>query len=215
MDVFLPAALIVLQVAFIDLVLAGDNAIVVGMAAAGLPPAQRGKAIAVGIAAATLLRICFALAATALLNIIGLSLAGGLLLIWVCWRMWREMREAAPAGGPGFGASMRGPSTLGEAGHPASKTLRQAVAQIVVADVSMSLDNVLAVAGAVQGHPILLGIGLILSVAFMGLAATLVARVLARWHWINYLGLLIILSVALGMIYRGSLETVGSLAAWR
>jgi YjbE family integral membrane protein len=193
-----------LQVIMIDLVLAGDNAIVIGLAAAGLPREQRGKAILIGILAATVLRIAFAAVTTQLLQIIGLLLAGGILLLWVCWKMWRELRAQQ--------AEDEAVHTLDEAdgngGASASvkKTLAQAVWQIIVADVSMSLDNVLAVAGAARDHLTVLVIGLTLSIALMGLAASLIARLLQRYRWIAYVGLAVILYVALDMIYRGVLE---------
>jgi YjbE family integral membrane protein len=191
-----------LQVVMIDLVLAGDNAIVIGLAAAGLPAAQRGKVILIGIMAATVLRILFASITTQLLSIVGLLLAGGLLLLWVCWKMWRELRHGDAAAGPAPNEAIHAPARA-EAPH---KTFAQAAWQIVVADVSMSLDNVLAVAGAAREHPLVLVFGLGLSIALMGLAANLVARLLQRHRWIGYVGLAIILYVALDMIYRGGLE---------
>jgi YjbE family integral membrane protein len=182
-------------VLIIDLVLAGDNAIVVGLAAGGLPPEQRRIAIIVGVAAATVLRIAFALVTLDLLEIIGLTLAGGLLLLWVAWKMYRELsRKRAPrvADGP--------------APEPPRKTLAQAVTQIVVADLSMSLDNVIAVAGVAQTQsaPWVLVVGLVVSVALMGLAATAIARLLDRYFWIAWVGLAIITLVALRMIWEGS-----------
>ncbi len=204
------------QVIVIDLVLAGDNAIVVGMAAAGLPKEQRGKVIVIGIAAATILRIVFALATTQLLLIIGLTLAGGLLLLWVCWKFWRELmtqrrerlKEAAQARKELTRDERVELAEPQEAlpGAAPPKTMRQAIIQIVIADVSMSLDNVLAVAGAASEHTWVLVIGLVLSVALMGAAATIIAKVLKTYHWIAYVGLAIILWVALDMIYRGSVE---------
>jgi YjbE family integral membrane protein len=193
-----------LQVVMIDLVLAGDNAIVIGLAAAGLPAAQRGKVILVGIMAATVLRILFASITTQLLLIVGLLLAGGLLLLWVCWKMWRELRHGDAAASHASTEADRGEAALAEA--PRRKTFAQAAWQIVVADVSMSLDNVLAVAGAAREHPLVLVFGLGLSIALMGLAANLVARLLQRHRWIGYVGLAIIFYVALDMIYRGALE---------
>jgi YjbE family integral membrane protein len=183
-----------LQVVLIDLVLAGDNAVVIGLAAAGLPERQRGKAILIGIAAATLLRILFALATTQLMQIVGLLLAGGILLLWVCWKMWRELRASANETAAGHEA--------GDAQAP-RKTLLQATTQIIVADVSMSLDNVLAVAGAAREHPMVLVFGLILSIALMGAAATFIARLLQKHRWIAYVGLLVILYVAIDMTVRG------------
>jgi len=196
-----------LQVILIDLVLAGDNAIVIGLAAAGLPREQRSKAILVGIIAATLLRILFAGIATWLLAIIGLLLAGGLLLLWVCWKMWRELRT--PRDEHDAAASALSGNHANGSGQ---KTLRQAVLQIVVADISMSLDNVLAVAGAAREHPIVLVFGLGLSVALMGVAASFIARLLNSYRWIAYVGLAIILYVALKMIFDGAAEIHGAVA---
>ncbi|ANL28004.1 TerC family integral membrane protein [Rhizobium phaseoli] len=198
MDIFTAASLTaLLQVIAIDLVLAGDNAVVIGLAAAGLEATQRRKAIIVGILAATVLRILFASVAVYLLAIVGLLLAGGLLLLWVCWKMWRELRN---------GQSEEHLAETGE-GAP-KKTFLQAATQIVIADVSMSLDNVLAVAGAAREHPSVLVIGLGLSIALMGIAANLIARLLGRHRWIAYIGLLIILYVSLDMIYRGAVEVL-------
>jgi YjbE family integral membrane protein len=187
-----------LQVMAIDLVLAGDNAIVIGLAAAGLPAESRARAILVGIIAATVLRLAFAAVAIELLAIVGLLLAGGILLLWVCWKMWRELR------GPGAEeteAALR----AGDAQVP-RKTFTQAAWQIVVADVSMSLDNVLAVAGAAREHPAALVFGLGLSIVLMGFAASFIARLLNRHRWVAYVGLAIILYVAIDMIWRGFLE---------
>jgi YjbE family integral membrane protein len=196
------------QVIVIDLVLAGDNAVVIGLAAAGLPRDQRNKAILVGILAATVLRIAFATIATQLLQLLGLILIGGVLLLWVCWKMWRELRESDTTAEDGIdgtiGEGLDAGSPLGTA--PPRKTFLQAAGQIIVADVSMSLDNVLAVAGAAHDHPGVLVIGLVLSVALMGLAASFIARLLNRYRWIAYVGLAIILYVALHMIWRGFLE---------
>jgi YjbE family integral membrane protein len=203
------------QVIIIDLVLAGDNAIVVGMAAAGLPKEQRAKVILIGIAAATVLRILFALLTTQLLLIIGLTLAGGLLLLWVCWKFWRELmaqrRERLQEAKARKELTTDEESELAEPpealpGASPAKTMRQAIIQIVIADVSMSLDNVLAVAGAASEHTWVLIVGLVLSVGLMGAAATVIANLLKRYHWIAYVGLAIILWVALDMIYRGSME---------
>ena len=203
------------QVIIIDLVLAGDNAIVVGMAAAGLPKEQRAKVILIGIAAATVLRILFALVTTQLLLIIGLTLAGGLLLLWVCWKFWRELmaqrRERLREAKALKELTQDEESELAEPpealpGASPAKTMRQAIIQIVIADVSMSLDNVLAVAGAASEHTWVLIVGLVLSVGLMGAAATVIANLLKRYHWIAYVGLAIILWVALDMIYRGSME---------
>ena len=196
-EIFSQAAIAAfLQVIMIDLVLAGDNAVVIGLAAAGLPKERRARAILIGIIAATVLRILFASIAIELLAIVGLLLAGGVLLLWVCWKMWRELRgpnrhdtEAALAGG---------------SAHVPHKTFAQAAWQIVVADISMSLDNVLAVAGAARDHPVALVFGLGLSIVLMGVAASLVARLLNRHRWIAYVGLAIILYVACDMIWRGA-----------
>ena len=190
----------------IDLVLAGDNAIVIGLAAAGLPKEQRNKAILVGIAAATVLRIAFAIVAIQLLKVIGLVFVGGLLLLWVCWKMWRELSQSHAQGDAAESLEDKDLNRDGVIGGKRSKTFRQAAWQIVVADISMSLDNVLAVAGAAREHPYVLAAGLILSVALMGLAASFIARLLDRFTWIAYAGLAIILYVALDMIYRGSFE---------
>ena len=196
------------QVIMIDLVLAGDNAIVIGLAAAGLPQEQRTKAILIGIGAATALRIVFAGITTQLLRLVGLLLAGGLLLLWVCWKMWRELRasveqeqEAAEAL-TGYDINANG--TI--AAHIPRKTFVQAAGQIIVADVSMSLDNVLAVAGAAREHPVILIFGLALSIGLMGVAASFIARLLQNHRWIAYVGLAVILYVALEMIYRGAHE---------
>ncbi len=179
------------QVLLIDLVLAGDNAVVVGMAVAGLPDAQKSRAILIGIAAATVLRIGFALLALRLLAIIGLLFAGGLLLLWVAWRMYRELRGAR------HGA---------RSAEAPVKTLRQALVQIVLADVSMSLDNVLAVAGASREHPWVLVFGLTISVVLMGVAARLVAGLLERYRWIAWVGLLVVVYVALRLVWDGAHE---------
>ena len=194
-----------LQVIMIDLVLAGDNAIVIGLAAAGLPKEQRTKAIVIGIIAATVLRIVFAAATTQLLQIVGLLLAGGVLLLWVCWKMWRELRTSHEEEVQGEEALEN--ADLDQDGQIAGaaprKTLGQAALQIIIADVSMSLDNVLAVAGAAREHPEVLVFGLILSIALMGIAASFIARLLSKHRWIAYVGLAVILYVAIEMIYRG------------
>lgn len=192
------------QVVMIDLVLAGDNAIVIGLAAAGLPKDQRNKAILIGIIAATVLRIAFASVTVQLLQIIGLLLAGGVLLLWVCWKMWRELRTPSHD----FDEALAGQTINadGKIAGQSRKTLGQAIWQITLADVSMSLDNVLAVAGAAREHPYILIFGLALSIALMGFAANFIARLLQNHRWIAYVGLLIILYVALDMSYRGALE---------
>ena len=210
-----------ISVVIIDLVLAGDNAIVVGMAAAGLPTAMRQKAIVIGIAAAALLRIVFAVFATQLLGIIGLILAGGLLLLWVTWKLWRELHagghKARAMGAGGLAGKIARerhgqpvaplPGATGVAASP-TKTFRQALIQIVVADVSMSLDNVLAVAGTARHHVWVLVVGLALSVALMGAAATMIAGLLRRHPWISYLGLVLIAWVAAAMIWEGAWQVV-------
>jgi YjbE family integral membrane protein len=191
------------QVVMIDLVLAGDNAIVIGLAAAGLRDDQRKKAILAGILAATALRIGFAGITVQLLQIIGLLLAGGLLLLWVCWKMWRELQVSHQQTKP---QSLSAARAVTVDSAPPQKTLGQAIWQITLADVSMSLDNVLAVAGAAREHPMVLIFGLALSIALMGLAANFIARVLEKHRWVAYVGLLIILYVAVDMCYRGALE---------
>ncbi|WP_428535529.1 YjbE family putative metal transport protein [Rhodopila sp.] len=183
------------QVVMIDVALAGDNAVVVGVAAAGLPERQRRPAILLGIGAATVIRIALGAVAMRLLALIGLLLAGGVLLLWVCWKMFRELR--------------RPPRVAGEGND--SKTLRQAMAQIVLADISMSLDNVLGVAGAAHGRLWVLVVGLLISVGMMGLAAGLIARLLQRQRWIAWIGLLIVLYVALSMIWHGGHEVAGAI----
>ena len=195
-----------LQVMGIDLVLAGDNAIVIGLAAAGLPKEQRAKAILVGIAAATVMRIGFALITAQLLAVVGLLLAGGILLLWVCWKMWQELR----AGAHEFdieAVEALANEDLDAAGAVADdaphKTFAQAALQIVIADVSMSLDNVLAVVGAAKDHPTVLIVGLVLSIAMMGFAASYIAKLLHRYRWIAFVGLAIIVYVALKMMWHG------------
>ncbi len=201
-DWFIP----LMQVLFIDIVLAGDNAIVVGMAAAGLPAEQRRKAIFWGIIAATLMRIGFASITVQLLAITGLLLFGGLLLLWVCWKMFRELRA-------GHGEeSHEDKIAAAEAGAP-QKTLRQAITQILIADVSMSLDNVLAVAGAAKDHPYVLIIGLAISVVLMGVAASLIANLLTKHRWIAWVGLVIILYVSGNMIWHGTEEILAAMRA--
>jgi YjbE family integral membrane protein len=209
MDIFSAASLTaLLQVIAIDLVLAGDNAIVIGLAAAGLPAEQRKKAILIGVLAATVLRIGFAAVTVKLLAIVGLLLAGGILLLWVCWKMYRELRTSHADELEATEALSNSDlnSDKAVAGKTKRKTLDQAALQIVVADVSMSLDNVLAVAGAARDHFPVLVIGLVLSIALMGLAATFIAKLLHRHRWIAYVGLLIILYVAVDMVYRGAVE---------
>ncbi len=210
MEIFTPAGFAaLLQVIGIDLVLAGDNAVVIGLAAAGLPKEMRNRAILVGIIAATVLRIGFAAITTQLLAIVGLLLAGGILLLWVCWKMWRELRQGHDADEIAAQEALADSDINADgsvAGGQPRKTFGQAAWQIVVADVSMSLDNVLAVAGAARDHPTVLVIGLVLSIALMGLAASFIARLLSKHRWIAYVGLAIILYVAGDMIYRGWVE---------
>lgn len=200
-----------LQVVFVDIMLAGDNAIVVAMVVVGLPVEQRGRVLVVGIAAATLMRVLFALVTVQLLNVIGLSLAGGLLLLWVTWKFWRELKvrheenqAAEDIDDIVHGTPLRHPDAP-------RKTMRQAIIQVVAADVSMSLDNVLAVAGIAGEYQWVLVSGLVLSVAFMGLAATLIARLLARHHWIGFLGVAVILYVSLSMIWKGAIQIIGAM----
>jgi YjbE family integral membrane protein len=193
------------SVVVIDVVLAGDNAIVVGMAASGLPAEQRRRVIMLGIVVATGLRILLAYFATQLLAIIGLTLAGGALLLWVSWKMYRELRETRRAQRPATAAANNSPG--------ARKTPRQALVRIVLADVSMSLDNVLAVAGTARDHFWVLAFGLVLSVAMMGVASTYVARLLERHFWISWVGLGIITFVALRMIWDGSTEVIQQTSA--
>lgn len=178
--------IILAQILLIDLVLAGDNAIIIGLAVGRLPAAQRRKAILAGIAGATVIRVVFALVAVKLLAIIGLTLAGGVLLLWVVWKTAREMRH----------------TELHDESAP-PQTLRGAIWRIVIADISMSLDNVLGVAGAARGHPWLLAIGLLISIALMGVAASFIARVLQRYSWLAWVGIAIVFYVSLHMIWEG------------
>jgi YjbE family integral membrane protein len=206
-DLFTSEAVVAfIQVVAIDLVLAGDNAVVIGLAAAGLPTEQRTRAILIGIVGATALRIVFAGLTTQLLQIVGLLFAGGILLLWVCWKIWRELRTIT---------DLDGVATQGDwdinrdgtiAGRARRKTFGQAELQIVAADVSMSLDNVLAVAGAAREHPIVLVLGLVFSITLMGVAANWLARLLQKHRWIGYVGVAIIFYVACEMIYRGAHE---------
>ncbi|AJP73602.1 TerC family protein [Sphingomonas hengshuiensis] len=193
-----PAALAAFgSVLMIDLVLAGDNAIVVGALAAGLPAEQRKKVILIGIGAALILRIIFALAVSWLMGIVGLIFAGGLLLLWVSWKFWREIRHGAENAGS---AEVSGDE---HSGVRSARSFAGAAWAVAVADVSMSLDNVLAVAGAAREHPGILVVGLLLSVALMGLAANFIAKLIDRYRWIAYFGLAVIVFVAFKMIYEG------------
>jgi YjbE family integral membrane protein len=198
-----------LSVVIIDVVLAGDNAIVVGMAAAGLPAERRRRIIVLGIAAATVLRILFAYFAVQLLAVIGLTLAGGVLLLWVSWKMYREIRETRTNGQPEMGRA----ECCGNGLRMHRTTPAEALTRIVLADVSMSLDNVLAVAGIAHDHFWLLAFGLVLSVALMGVASTCIARLLDRFFWISWVGLGIITFVALRMVWDGSTEILKQAAA--
>lgn len=192
---FLPQLFSLAQILFIDLALAGDNAIVVGLAVAGLPAAMRRRAILIGLGGAVVLRILFSVVALRLLAILGLTLAGGLLLLWVAWKLYRELRGHA-------GAAHQGPG---------AKSLGRAIVGILAADLSMSLDNALAVAGAARGNIAVLVIGLALSVALMAIAAEWVARFIERQRWLGYAGLLVVVYVAADMILRGTKEVVQSL----
>ena len=196
-----PAALAAFgQVLMIDIMLAGDNAIVVGALAAGLPADQRRKVILIGIIAALVLRIIFALLVTQLMQIVGLVLAGGILLLWVSWKMYREIRHSGESAGSD---EIHGDERSGL--RPA-KSFAGAAWAVALADVSMSLDNVLAVAGAAKDHPGILMIGLVLSVALMGLAANFIAKYIDRYRWIAWIGLLVIIWVAGKMIYEGFID---------
>ena len=181
------------QVLMIDIVLAGDNAVVIGLAAARVPAELRRKVILWGLVAAVALRVAMAVVAVKLMAIIGLTLAGGILLLWVCWRFWRDIRGGGHAHAPEIDATA---------------SVKRAVLQILLADVSMSLDNVLAVAGAARGHIDVLIIGLLMSVALMGAAASYIARLLERFRWISYIGLAIVLYVAVTMIWHGGMDVV-------
>jgi YjbE family integral membrane protein len=187
-----------LEILFIDIVLAGDNAIVVGALAAGLPAEQRKKVIMIGVAAALVLRIAFALVVSQLLQIVGLVLAGGILLLWVAWKMYRELQHKNESTGSGEVAGDE------HSGLKPAKTFSSAAWGVAVADVSMSLDNVLAVAGAAREHPYVLVFGLVLSVLLMGVAANFIARYIERYRWIAWGGLLVILWVAAKMIFEGA-----------
>jgi len=185
----------ILQITFIDLVLAGDNAIVVGLAVTGLAPEHRRKAILLGLSGAVALRIVFSIAALSLLQVLGLTLAGGVLLVWVAWKLYRELRSGGEGGADHGGTARR-------------KTLSGAVGAILLADVSMSLDNALAVAGAAHNHIKILVAGLVLSVALMAVAADLVARLIVKHRWLGYAGLAVVAYVAIDMVVRGTREVV-------
>jgi len=185
------------SVVMIDIVLAGDNAVVVGTAAAGLPVPQQRKVIMIGAGLALVARVLFALVAVQLLAIIGLLLAGGLLLLWVAWKMWRELHHGEQESEAAAAARARTP-----------KTMRSAIIQVAIADISMSLDNVLAVAGAARDHPYIMIFGLVLSIALMAVAAQMIARLIDRYRWVAYVGLAIVLFVAVRMIYEGGVEVL-------
>ena len=196
-----PEIVAFLQIIVIDIVMSGDNAIIIGMAAAGLPPELRKKAIFWGIIGATVLRIFFALIVVQLLSITGIKVIGGLLLLWVCWRMWQEIRAGATVED-----IEREVEENAKKGPP--KTLRTAMVNIIVADATMSLDNVLAVAGAARDHLEMLIFGLVLSIALMALTANYIAKLLEKHTWLGYLGLAIIAYVAIQMIWQGSGEVM-------
>lgn len=187
-------------VIMIDLVLAGDNAIVIGALAAGLPPAERRRVIALGMVAALVMRVAFALVVTQLLDIVGIRLAGGLLLLWVCWKMYRELRPNTRV--------VLEDGTIAHDAPRSAKTFWGAAWAVAVADLSMSLDNVLAVAGASKDHTEIMVIGLVLSVALMGVAANYVARLIEKYHWIGWIGLALIFYVAMDMIINGGRDVV-------
>ncbi len=199
LTLFQPGGLVALgQVLMIDIVLAGDNAVVIGLAAARVPAALRKKVILWGLVAAVGLRVVLAIIAVSLMQVIGLRLAGGILLLWVCWRFWRDIRSGAH--GVHCGTALA-----------ADASLRRAILQIVLADVSMSLDNVLAVAGAAVGHLDVLVIGLLLSVALMGTAANFIATLLERYRWISYIGLAIVVYVAVTMVWHGGYQVMNAI----
>jgi YjbE family integral membrane protein len=204
-----------LQVVMIDLVLAGDNALVIGLAAADLAPEQRKRAIIVGIIVATVLRIILAGIATQMLQVLGLLLAGGILLLWVCWKIWRELRTASQDQQDTDETPVDRDLMLDGTVAGPRKSFSQSALQIVAADVSMSLDNVLAVAGAAREHPLVLAFGLLLSVTLMGIGANLLGRLLQKHRWMAYVGLAIILYVAGEMIYRGAHELQPAIRAIR
>jgi len=210
MELFAPEAIAALfQVVMIDLALAGDNAIVVGMAAAGLPEQQRTRAILFGMAGAAALLIVFAGITTQLLRLVGLMFAGGLLLLWVCWKMWRELRATAPQEHEDAVEALSGIDINADgtvASYAPRKTVAQAAGQIIIADLSMSLVNLLDIAGAAREHPVVLIFGLSLSIILMGVAARFIAGLLHKYRWIAYLGLAVILYVAFGMVFRGAQE---------
>jgi YjbE family integral membrane protein len=208
-DIFTAAGLVTLgQVILIDLTMAGDNVVIMGTLTSGLPARERKRVIMLGVGMALIFLIAFALVATKLLQLTGLLLAGGLLLLWVAYNMWRELKPRKPL------VTADDPTTEAIEGPPRSKTFLQAAIQVTIADLSMSLDNVLAVAATARDHPAVLFIGLALSVTFMGLAANLVARLVQRFHWIAWGGLLMILYVALKMIWEGAHQVAPIASGW-
>ncbi|HXC54819.1 MAG TPA: TerC family protein [Rhizomicrobium sp.] len=207
-----------LQVVLIDIVLAGDNAIVIGMAASRVPQIIRRKVIFWGLVAAVVLRIILATLTVELLEIIGLMFAGGILLLWVCWKLYRDIRDAAEEKRAQAAAEACGAPITDKLGGPYSHEagaamVRRAVVQIAAADLSMSLDNVLAVAGAARNHVVVLAVGLCLSIGLMGVAAAMIARVLNKYPWISYAGLFIVLYVALNMVWRGGMAIMHAMPA--
>jgi YjbE family integral membrane protein len=190
------------QVVMIDVALAGDNAVAVGLVAAGLPQPQRRRAILLGLTGAVVMRIGFALVTAQLMQLVGLLVAGGFLLLWVCWKMWRDLRAHGRAAAADGRAALEGESLGKPVGR--AKTMAQALLQILAADLTMSLDNVLAVAGAAREHPVVLALGILISITLMGVAASWIARLLHRFRWIGYLGLAIVIYVACHMIWQGS-----------
>ena len=203
------------QVLLMDLVLAGDNAVAVGLAAAALPQEQRKKAILIGLAAAVVMRIGFALITVQLLALVGLLLAGGLLLLWVCWKMWRELQEQKTHDQAEAERELELALSIEHGQGPSPeelgikrKSFGAALLQIMIADITMSLDNVLAVAGAAHEHPWIMVFGLVLSIALMGVAATFIAKLLHRYRWIGYVGLVVVLYVAVHMIWDGGRQVI-------
>ncbi|HWA30808.1 MAG TPA: TerC family protein [Rhizomicrobium sp.] len=212
LNVLSPALVALLQVILIDIVLAGDNAVVIGMAAAKVPHAQRRKVIFWGLAAAVVIRVVLATLAAELLAVIGLMFAGGILLLWVCWRLWRDFQNTDESD-VGTHTITTGNDHPHVPRPPLSESgIRKAIVQIVLADISMSLDNVLAVAGAAMNHVWVLAIGLLLSIAMMGIAAAMVANLLRKYPWISYAGLIIVLYVALRMIWFGGADILLNVA---
>lgn len=206
-DILTTAGLIALaQVVLIDLTMAGDNVVVLGTLTSGLPSHERKRVLAIGVGFALVFLIGFALVATQLLRFTGLLVAGGLLLLWVAFNMWRELRRGGP--------SAEDEAAAADAASLRRKSFLRAAIQVTIADLSMSLDNVLAVAATARDHPAVLFIGLALSVSLMAVAANFVARLIQRFHWIAWAGLLMILYVALRMIWEGWHELEPELPGW-